>query len=321
MKLLYDPRQPLFNRAVTSRYPPGSIFKLLQGLIGMQRGVLSTRQRYICEGGFTYGSKILKCHKHEPDTSLEFAVSTSCNTYFCHVFCNILGGRNNREIDDLYDSWRDDVMSFGFGRKLGSDFLSEGAGYIPESSYYDRIYRGSWSPLTIISLSIGQGELGCTPLQMANFAATIANRGYYYIPHIVKSVEGEGVDERFLERQYTSVDSIYFEPIIQGMWDSVHKRSGSSNLAYLEGLDVCGKTGTAENPRGADHSTFLSFAPRENPKIAVSVYVENGGWGARIAVPIASLIEEMYLTDTIQRQWLLDYVNNMEIKYPVYDGE
>lgn len=321
MKLLYDPRQPLFNRAVTARYPPGSIFKLLQGLIGLQDGVLNRHQCYTCNEGFAYGSKILKCHKHEPYTSLEYAVSTSCNTYFCHVFCNILGGRNAFNINERYNTWRDGVLSFGFGRKLGSDFLSEGAGYVPDADFYDKTYRSRWSPLTIISLSIGQGELGCTPLQMANFAAILANRGYYYIPHIIKSVDGEATEERFKERQYSVVDSIHFEPIIQGMWDSVHTKGGSSNLAYLPGLDVCGKTGTAQNPRGEDHSTFLSFAPRDNPKIAVSVYVENGTWGATIALPIASLIEEMYLTDTIQRQWLLDYVKNKVIDYPIYDGK
>ncbi len=320
MKLLNDSRRPLFNRAVTSRYPPGSIFKLLQGLIGLQSGVLHRKQCYHCYGGFDYWNRSLKCHEHKPYTSLEYAVATSCNTYFCNVFYNILSSKEYDNMSDRYDCWRKDVMSFGFGRKLGSDFLSEGAGHIPEASYYDRIYRGSWNPYTIISLSIGQGELGCTPLQMANFAAILANRGYYYIPHIIREVEGEGgVDPKFRERQYSVVDSVHFEPIIQGMWDGVNVERTQS-LAKLEGYDVCGKTGTAQNPNGADHSTFLSFAPRNNPKIAISVYVEHGGFGASSAMPIASLIEELYLTDTIQRQWLVDYITDMNIDYPIYDG-
>ncbi len=319
MKLLNDPRRPLFNRAVSARYPPGSIFKLVQGLIGKQEEVLSSTQTYNCYGGFHYGSKILKCHHHYPVTDLEYAVATSCNTYFCYVFCNILNNKKYANINEAYTKWRDYVMSFGFGRKLGSDFLGEGTGYVPTAEYYDKIYRGAWSPYTVVSLSIGQGELGCTPLQMANLAAIIANRGYYYTPHIIKSIDGDSSSkERFAERQYTMVEPKHFEPIVQGMWDGVNV-GGSSTSARLPGLDVCGKTGTAQNPHGDDHSTFLSFAPRDNPKIAISVYVENGTWGASAALPIASLIEEMYLTGEIKRQWMLDYVKNKVINYPMYD--
>ncbi len=321
MKLLNDPRRPLYNRAVTSRYPPGSIFKMVQGLIGLQEGVLNPRQHYDCYGGFSYGTKELKCHYHAPHTSLVYAVSTSCNTYFCHVFCNILRNPRFTSIEEAYDSWRDYVMSFGFGRKLDSDFLSEGVGYVPKSEYYDRVYRGSWNPYTVISLSIGQGELGCTPLQMANLAAIIANRGYYYPPHIIRSVEGDSESiGRYATRQYTMVDSIHYGQIVQGMWESVN-RGGSSTLARLDGYDVCGKTGTAQNPHGEDHSTFISFAPRDNPRIAISVYVENGGWGGTVAVPIASLIEEMYLTGEVKRERLVKYVKELQIKYPIYDNQ
>ncbi|MFI3301711.1 MAG: penicillin-binding transpeptidase domain-containing protein [Rikenellaceae bacterium] len=319
MELLNNKRRPLFNRAVSARYPPGSTFKLLQGLVGMQEGVLTPSMRYSCNNGFYYGNKKLGCHPHETPLDLRYAVATSCNAYFCHVYRNILDNPKYGSSRKGYDVWRDYVLSFGFGRKLGSDFLGEGSGYVPESSYYDRIYHKSWSPLTVISLSIGQGELGCTPLQMANFAATIANRGYYYIPHIVKSINGEGVkEEKFLEKQYTMVDPKYFEPIIEGMWNGVNVR-GSSVGAKLEGLDVCGKTGTAENPHGADHSTFLSFAPKDNPKIAISVYIENGGFGATIALPIASLIEEFYLTGEINRERLMKYVKERQIRYPIYE--
>ncbi len=321
MKLLNDPRRPLYNRAVTSRYPPGSIFKMVQGLIGLQEGVLRPTQVYNCYGGFSYGSKILKCHYHAPYTDLKFAVATSCNTYFCYVFCNILNNNKYSGINEAYDKWREYVMSFGFGRKLDSDFLSEGMGSVPTSEYYDRLYRKSWSPQTVISLSIGQGELGCTPLQMANLAAIIANRGYYYPPHIIRSIDGdESLKERYRERQYAMVDSIHYVPIVQGMWDGVNK-AGSSTIARLDGYDVCGKTGTAQNPHGEDHSTFISFAPKDNPKIAISVYVENGGWGASAAVPIASLIEEYYLTGEIKRERLLERMKKLDIKYPIYDKE
>lgn len=218
-----------------------------------------------------------------------------------------------------FDVWRKYVESFGFGRKLGSDFLGEGNGYVPDRAYYDRVYRGSWNSLTVLSLSIGQGELGCTPLQMANLAAIIANRGYYYIPHIVKKIEGQdSIDRRFYERHYTMVEPKYFEPIVEGMWRGVHV-DGTSRMARLDGWDVCGKTGTAQNPHGRDHSTFLSFAPKDNPKIAISVYVENGGFGATTALPIASLLEEYYLTDTVKRPQLVEYIKNMKIYYPAYD--
>lgn len=319
MELLNDKRRPLFNRAVSAKYPPGSTFKLLQGLVGMQEGVLHPSMTYSCHNGFSYGNRKLGCHPHASPLALEFAVATSCNAYFCYVYRNILDNPKYKSTQEAYDVWREYVLSFGFGRKLGSDFLGEGSGYVPESSFFDRIYRKSWNPLTVISLSIGQGELGCTPLQMANFAATIANRGYYYIPHIVKSINGEGVkDSTFLQKQYTMVDPKHFEPIVQGMWNGVNV-GGSSTRAKLEGWDVCGKTGTAENPHGADHSTFLSFAPKDDPKIAISVYVENGGFGATIALPIASLIEEFYLTGKIERQDLLKYVKNREIRYPSYN--
>ncbi len=316
MKLLNNPQRPLFNRSVTAKYPPGSTFKLLQGLIGMQEGVLRPSQVYNCHGGFRYGNRILGCHAHEASTNLRQAVAWSCNTYFCNVFRNILSNPKYGGTSEAFDVWYDYVLSFGFGRKLGSDFLNEGSGYVPTSESYDRAYRGSWNPLTVISLSIGQGELGCTPLQMANFAAILANRGYYYIPHIVKEIEGqESLDSRFYEKQYTKVDASHFEPIIDGMWDGVNK---NPNNATIPGYDVCGKTGTAENPLGRDHSTFLSFSPRNNPRIAISVYVENGGFGATIARPIASLIQELYLTDTIARPELLKSVKSMKINYPHY---
>ncbi len=319
MEMLYDKRRPMFNRAVSAKYPPGSTFKLVQGLIGLQEGVLTPSTRYGCHMGYTSHGLKLGCHAHSSPLDLRDAVAHSCNAYFCYVFRNILDNPAYGNVKDGFEVWRDYVLSFGFGRKLGSDFLSEGSGYVPTRGYYDRVYRRSWNSLTNISLSIGQGELGCTPLQMANLAAIIANRGYYYIPHIVKEIEGQdSIDRRFYERQYTKVDPKHFEPIVEGMWRGVHV-AGTSGLARIEGLDVCGKTGTAENPHGRDHSTFLSFAPKDNPKIAISVYVENGGFGASAALPIASLLEEYYLTDTITRPHLVQRIKEMKINYPSYE--
>ena len=318
-EMVRNKRRPMFNRAVRAKYPPGSTFKLVQGLIGLQEGVLKPSDRHICNQGYSAGRLKMRCHAHPSPLDSRFAVSTSCNAYFCYVFRDILDNPKYGSVKEGFDVWRKYVESFGFGRKLGSDFLGEGNGYVPDRAYYDRVYRGSWNSLTVLSLSIGQGELGCTPLQMANLAAIIANRGYYYIPHIVKKIEGQdSLDRRFYERHYTMVEPKYFEPIVEGMWRGVHV-DGTSRMARLDGWDVCGKTGTAQNPHGRDHSTFLSFAPKDNPKIAISVYVENGGFGATTALPIASLLEEYYLTDTVKRPQLVEYIKNMKIYYPAYD--
>lgn len=317
-KLLKDPHRPLYNRAVSSHYPPGSTFKLVQGLIGLQEGVLTPETRYPCHGGYVYGNRIMKCHSHASPLDLEAAVANSCNAYFCYVFRSIIDNPRYGSVKVGLDRWAEYVRSFGFGRTLGSDFANETRGYVPTSERYNRVYNNSWRSQTVISLSIGQGELGCTPLQMANLAAIIANRGYYYIPHIVSSIEGQdSIDRRFYERQYTMVDSTWFEPIVQGMWDGVNV-AGTSWRAAVPGLDICGKTGTAQNPHGRDHSTFLSFAPKDDPKIAISVYVENGGFGATIALPIASLLIEQYLTDTITRPAMVEQVKQMKIYYPSY---
>ena len=319
MKMLYNKRKPLFNRAVKAKYPPGSTFKLVQGLIGLQEGVLRPSDLHSCHMGYQAGRLKMACHAHASPLDLRFAVATSCNAYFCYVFRDILDNPKYGSVKEGYDVWKQYVESFGFGRKLGSDFLDEGNGYVPDRAYYDRQYRGSWNSLTVLSLSIGQDALGCTPLQLANLACIVANRGYYYIPHIVKKIEGQdSLDARFYERHYTMVEPKHFEPIVEGMWRGVNV-GGTSTRARLEGLDVCGKTGSAENPRGRDHSTFLSFAPKDNPKIAISVYVENGGFGASAALPIASLLEEYYLTDTIRRPELLQYIKDMNIYYPAYD--
>jgi penicillin-binding protein 2 len=245
-------------------------------------------------------------------------VAQSCNAYFCQVFKDMITNPKYGSVKEGVRVWNDYVYSFGFGRKLGTDLFGEGAGYVPTPEFYDGIYNGRWNYGSVLSCSIGQGEMGCTPLQMANLAAIIANRGYYYTPHLVKKIEGrDSIDSRFYERHYTMVDSIHYVPIVEGMWRSVNV-SGTSRTAYLPGWDVCGKTGTAENS-GPDHSTFLSFAPKDNPKIAISVYVEHGGFGSAIAVPIASLIEEMYLTGDISRPELVERVKAAKPNYRLYD--
>lgn len=319
MRLLANPRRPLFNRAIKSRYPPGSTFKIANGLIGLEEGVLHQQDMHPCSRGYTCGKIHVGCHSHPSPLNLSYAIATSCNAYFCYVFRDILENRKYGGSKDAFEVWREYVNSFGFGQKLDTDLQGEARGFVPDREFYDRKYRKSWNSLTVLSLAIGQGELGCTPLQLANMAATIANRGYYYVPHIVQSIEGEdSIDVRFRTRHYTMVRKEYYDIVARGMWRGVNV-DGTCRGAMLEGYDVCGKTGTAQNPSGADHSTFISFAPLNSPRIAIAVYVEHGGFGAETAVPIASLIEEMYLTDTIRRPYLVDYVKNRQINYYMYD--
>ena len=308
-----NPRKPMFNRTVMASYPPGSVFKLINGLIGLQEGVLVPSNSYPCSHGFPYGgNRRLGCHGHASPLNLLSAIATSCNGYFCYVFRNILDNKKYKSVSDAFDVWREYVLSFGFGRKLGSDFPSELGGNIPTSAFYNRVYgAGRWRFQTIISLSIGQGEIGATPLQIANLAATMANRGYYYIPHIVKDSEGVEIDPKYKERQYTMVDTTHFHTAVEGMYMAVNgggSAGGTAFAARIPGLDVCGKTGTAQNPHGKDNSVFICFAPKDNPKIAVAAYVENAGFGATWALPVASLMLEQYLTGEIspQRKYLED---------------
>ena len=317
MTLLENPRQPLFNRAVMSRYPPGSTFKLVNALIGLQEGTLTTNELHSCATGANIG-RFMACHSHASPVDLSGAIQTSCNPYFAHVFRNLLDDRKYGGVKNGFNVWYEYVRSFGFGRKLDSDFTNEWDGYVPTTEYYDR-YFNRWSSLTVVSLSIGQGELGVSMLQMANFIATIANRGYYYVPHVVKAIEGQdGIDPRFSEKHYASVDRQHFDFVANAMWKAVNV-SGTATRAQIPGWDVCGKTGTAQNPQGKDHSTFACFAPLNNPQIALSVYIENGGFGATIAVPMAKLILEKYLTGEVSNPYEIDYIRNLTVAYPYYD--
>jgi penicillin-binding protein 2 len=321
--IVTDPYKPMFNRAVQAPYPPGSVFKLVNGLIGLQEGVLTPETMYPCSMGYHFGRNKLGCHAHESPINFEESIMMSCNAYYCYVLRNLLENKKYGSIDEAMDKWNEYVKSFGFGQKLGSDFPSELGGFIPDSKYYNKVYRkGGWKATTVISLSIGQGEIGTTPLHMANLCATIANRGFYYIPHIIKDSENVTIDQKYKEKQYTMVDTTHFPKVVGGMYRAVNSGYGSggtASVAEVKGLDICGKTGTAQNPHGDDHSVFICFAPRENPKIAVAAYVENGGFGATWAAPIASLLTEMYLNKEIspEREWLEERIMNGNLLHKV----
>jgi len=305
-EIVKNPYKPMYNRAVQASYPPGSVFKLVNALIGMEEGVLRPEMRYPCAHGYHYGAgHKLGCHGHRSPIDLDESIMMSCNAYYCYVLKNIVDNRKYDSVADGLEHWNEYVKSFGFGRKLGSDFPAELSGSIPSSRTYNRAYgRGRWNSNTVLSLSIGQGEILATPLHLANLCATIANRGHYYIPHIVKASEGVEIDERFYEPQYTMVDTTHFPKVIRGMWLAVNAPSGAggtARVAHVDSLDICGKTGTAQNPRGADNSVFICFAPKDNPKIALAAYVENGGFGAAYAAPIASLMAEKYLKGKTSR--------------------
>jgi penicillin-binding protein 2 len=301
-KLFMDKSLPLFNRALMAYYPPGSTFKLLNGLIGEQEQVTFRETRYPCNRGYPVMGGKPKCHPHPSPMDLPGAVSTSCNSYFCYVFRSIIDNRKKYpNVVVGYNAWRDYVLSFGVGVKIHTDLPQELPGNVPTQKYYDKYFgKNGWKSSTIVSLSIGQGELGVTPLQMANIICSIANKGYYYTPHIVKGVgDKKKPRDEYKIKHYTKVEPQYFEPIIDGMQGAVDH--GTSTAAKLKDIVVCGKTGTAQNPHGKDHSVFVAFAPRDNPKIAVAVLVENGGWGATWAVPIGGLMIEKYLRDSISK--------------------
>lgn len=303
-----DKYKPMFNRTVQASYPPGSVFKLVNGLIGLEEGVVTPYSSFPCSMGYPYGNgHKLGCHAHRSPLDLNEAIMMSCNGYFCHVFRHILENRRKySSTAEAFDSWREYVCSFGLGDKLGSDFPAELGGNIPTSKYYNRVYgKNGWRFTTVISLSIGQGEIGTTPLQIANLSAIMANRGWYRIPHIIKDSDGVEIESKYRERNYTLVDTNNFRKVVDGMWRAVNAPAGSGNtarVAAVPGLDICGKTGTAQNPRGDDNSVFICFAPKDNPKIAVAAYVENAGFGATWACPIASLLVEKYLTGEIREE-------------------
>lgn len=310
-RLLKDESKPLFNRAMQAYYPPGSTFKLVNALIAMQENIINAST--VFPHSFVVGSKSVKCHPHPGGVDLRAAVQYSCNPYFCNVFKVFVDNRKFVNSEKGYSLWRDYVLSFGIGRKIGVDLPHELRGMVPTIEYYDRFYgKGRWKASTIFSLGIGQGELGITPLQMANIMCIIANRGHYYTPHIVKKIGDKPNHTRNLdERHNTKVDPVHFDAIQDGMQKVVE--AGTGRVARFGETVICGKTGTAQNPHGKDHSLFVAFAPRENPKIAIAVMVENSGYGATWAAPIASLMMEKYLTDSISRPELYERMTKMAL--------
>jgi len=300
-ELLTDPLKPFFDRTVMAKYPPGSIFKTLITLTGLQEGTLNPDRGQSCNGGYFYAGRLYKCHRHSGVGNAVDALAFSCNTYYFTQFRAIVdkfGYSNPHQGLDVFAKYCEE---FGLGTRLGIDYPNESAGNIPNSAYYDKIYPrnlGSWHSPTIMSLGIGQGEIQMTTLQMANLAACIANKGYWYPPHLAKQFrDGTPIPKRFYEKHIVNIEERYFELVQEGMAECVNR--GTARIAQVPGIQVCGKTGTSQNPHGDDHSVFFAFAPKENPKIAIAVYVENAGWGASFAAPIAGLMIEKLLNDTI----------------------
>ena len=300
-KLNGDTMLPLFNRALMAAYPPGSTFKPLNGLIGLQEGVINPSTEFSCHNGYLF----VGCHTHRSPLDLMDAVSHSCNSYFCQTFRKILENTKYPSLYSAFDKWKDYLNQFGFGTNLGTDFVNDLPGFVPSVSYFDRYHKkNGWKALTVISLAIGQGEILTTPLQMANMTAAIANRGYYFSPHVVKSVGSPGkIDPKFKTKHIINIDSANFEEIILGMEAAVNGGEGiTAGIAALKDIIVCGKTGTAQNS-GEDHSVFIAFAPKDDPKIAIAVFVENAGFGSTFAAPVASLMIEKYLKGEITNKW------------------
>lgn len=297
-----DPQKPLFDRALMGAYPPGSTFKPSQGLILLQEEIVNLQTAYPCYRGFISGGLRVGCHPHYSPIPLKPALQTSCNAYFCWGFKALVDKRSKYGSSaNAFEVWKNHLVSLGYGYKLGVDLPSEGRGFIPNAKFYNKIYgEGHWSANTIISVSIGQGEILATPLQIANLCASIANRGWFITPHVVKEIQDTLIDEQYRTRRIPTIDAKYFDEVAEGMRMAV--TGGTCRLANLPDIEVCGKTGTAQNPHGRDHSAFIGFAPYHDPRIAVCVYVENAGFGATFGVPIGSLVMEKYLKGEISPQ-------------------
>jgi penicillin-binding protein 2 len=303
-ELLDDPYKPLFDRAVSASYPPGSTFKPTQGLIGLEDGAITPETLLPCRGGFVMGRFRMGCHDGVANWTIVPAISGSCNGYFGWCLVNILNNDKYKNIQEAFEAWKNYMVSMGYGYKLGIDIPGETRGFIPNPGYYNKVFGNKdWKPINVISISIGQGEILATPLQIANLAATIANRGYYYIPHVIHEIQDTVIPDTFRVKHKTMVSPANYEWIVQGMRAAAVggtvRRSGNLDP---EGIMLCGKTGTAQNPHGRDHSVFMGFAPMDQPKIAVCCFVENGGFGATFGVPIGSLVIEKYLNGKISKR-------------------
>lgn len=297
--LSHDSWKPLLNRAIMGQYPPGSTFKTTQALTYLTEGIIKPNTLFPCHHGFYYRGLHVGCHGHPSPLNLIEAISTSCNGYFCWGLYYMMSNRRKyKNVEQAMNTWRDYMVSMGFGYKLGIDLPGEKRGLIPNAEFYDNAYNGSWNGLTIISIAIGQGEVNLTPLQIANLGATIANRGYFYTPHVVRSIQGKSIDPEYRKRHYTRAAPWAYRAVVEGMRSSALK--GTCKTLRNLPFEACGKTGTAQN-RGHDHSVFMGFAPMNEPKIAIAVYVENGGFGADFAVPIGKVLFEQYLTGHLSK--------------------
>ena len=298
-ELLNDPDKPLINRAISGTYPPGSTFKMLNGLIALQSGAITANTTFPCNGP---NSTPIKCtHNHNSPVKLYDAIENSCNPYFWQAFQNMMTSPRFKDQKEAYQFWYDNVTSFGLGRTFESDIPFTVSGNIPKKDFYDKIYREVWNALTVRSLSIGQGEILVTPLQLANVAAAIGNEGYYFEPHYIKSLENQHDTLDFIKKHIININKKHFKDVKIGMQSVFEGEHGTARLSHIEGITVGGKTGTAENPHGPDHSIFMAFAPVDNPQIAIAVVVENAGFGSTWAAPIASLIIEKYIRGYVTR--------------------
>lgn len=317
-QLSRDPMRPLLNRAIMGTYPPGSTFKITQALMGLQEGSITPEIAFPCHHGFNYKGLHLGCHGHASPINLVPAIGTSCNAYFCwNLYRMFSNKRKYGSVQNAMNCWKDHMVDMGFGYKLGIDLPGESRGMIPNANYYDDHYRKSWNALTVISISIGQGEVTATPLQIANLAATVANRGHYYVPHIVRSIRGGQIDSLYTHPHHTTINPRWYDYAVAGMRKAV--LNGTCHAANIPGIEVCGKTGTAQN-RGHDHSAFMGFAPMNSPRIAVVAYIENGGFGAVYGVPIGALIMEQYLNGSLSpsSEKKAQALQNRHIKYGDY---
>lgn len=316
-QLVNDESWPLFDRALMGAYPPGSTFKPTQGLIFLQEGIINLQTAYPCSHGYINGGLRVGCHAHGSPLPLKPALQTSCNAFFCWGFKAMIDRRSKYGTSaNAFEIWKHHLVSMGYGYKLGVDLPGEGRGFIPNDKFYNKFYgEGRWSANTIISVAIGQGEIMATPLQIANLCATIANRGWFITPHVVKQIQDTVIDPKYTERRYPTIDAHWYEDVAEGMHMAV--TGGTCRRAAMPGIEAAGKTGTAQNPHGKDHSAFMGFAPFDEPKIAVCAYIENGGWGATFGVPIGSLIMEKYLTGQISqsRKYMEDQMLNTSLYY------
>ena len=295
LMLQRDKQKPLLNRALMGVYPPGSTFKTAQGLTFLQEGIITEQSpSFPCSRGFHYGRLTVGCHAHGSPLPLIPAIATSCNSYFCWGLFRMFGDRKYGSPQNAITVWKDHMVSQGFGYKLGVDLPGEKRGLIPNAQFYDKAYRGHWNGLTVISISIGQGEILSTPLQIANLGATIANRGHFTTPHIVKEIQDAQLDSIYRHPRNTTIERRHYESVVEGMRAAATGGTCRMLSVMVPELEACGKTGTAQN-RGHDHSVFMGFAPMNQPKIAIAVYVENGGWGATYGVPIGALMMEQYM--------------------------